>query len=145
MIITFDKKKTQAVVNLAKAYIPKPEPYYEWSNGEISADPVSGVVLVGDHGVYIMPHGADPKTNTAADGFGWEEYNENRISYALECDPRSKMSIETVYENKRRSFGPDDGVIFLPIGKIQSWIDGSPGKLIKCNLWPDSIKLMGAR
>jgi len=61
-----------------------------------------GLWLVGDGGVYLMP-------NTT--------FKSRTIVYARECDP-TKLDFDTWWENKRASFGVDDGVEFISITNI---------------------------
>jgi hypothetical protein len=65
--------------------------------GEVTG---KGLWLVGDQGVYLMSNAA-----RAGD-------SKPVVVYADECDPQ-KLPFDEWWENKRASFGGDDGVEFL--------------------------------
>lgn len=72
-----------------------------------------GLWLVGDQGVYLMPNTTDGKHN--------RDRKENEtllVVYARECDPTS-LDFDTWWENKRASFGGDDGVDFLDLETVE--------------------------
>lgn len=56
------------------------------------------LMLVGDHGVYLMPEKTD-------------SISKPQICYANECNPAN----DDWWEAKRNSFGPDDGVERIPL------------------------------
>jgi hypothetical protein len=66
-----------------------------------------GLWLVGDHGVYVMPNTTDGVCNAPR-----ENSDRSLLVYARECDP-TKLDFDAWWENKRASFGGDDGVEFL--------------------------------
>ena len=68
------------------------------------AVPGPGLWLVGDEGVYLMPNITSKACN---------------IVYARECDP-TKLDFETWWINKRRGFGGDDGIDFIPLEDVAS-------------------------
>ena len=63
-----------------------------------------GLVLVGDHGVYLMAN--LPNDVVTAAGVP-------HVAYAAEVNPDT-LPVEQWWEAKRESFGPDDGTVFLP-------------------------------
>lgn len=95
-----------------------------------------GLNLVGDNGVYLCSNGLP---SLRADG------NQGSISpetplmvvYARECDPEL-MSFEQWWENKRRSFGSDDGIEFLEASKLQAAMQFDSGWLV-LEVTPDEI------
>lgn len=75
-----------------------------------------GFMLVGDQGVYLLPNTVDGKHNVSKgkdDSFF--------VIYAKECDP-TKLDFDTWWENKRASFGGDDGAEFVAMTEIESMI-----------------------
>ena len=73
-----------------------------------------GFWLVGDHGVYLMPNTTDGIHHRKL-GKG-----DNRlVVYARECNPDT-MAFDDWWDNKRASFGGDDGVEFLNVQEIIS-------------------------
>jgi len=74
-------------------------------------DTDKGFWLVGDQGVYLMP-------NTVS---------TEPVIYARECDP-VKLDFDTWWQNKRASFGADDGVEFLPMEVIENLAAALPEK-----------------
>lgn len=75
-----------------------------------------GLWLVGDHGVYLMPN--------TMDGIYHAKLGKNDrrlVVYARECNP-DKMEFDDWWDNKRQSFGGDDGVEFLDLKEIQSLV-----------------------
>lgn len=72
-----------------------------------------GLWLVGDEGVYLMPN--------TTDGIHHKNRQDNDplvVVYAQECDP-TKLDFDTWWENKRASFGGDDGVEFFDPASIE--------------------------
>lgn len=77
-------------------------------------DTGKGLWLVGDHGVYLMPN--------TTDGIHHGKLGKDDrllVVYAKECNPDT-MEFDDWWENKRRSFGSDDGVDFLDLKEIQA-------------------------
>jgi len=64
----------------------------------------AGLWLVGDQGVYLMSNG-NPDLRD-------EEKGRSVVCYADECNPET-LEFDDWWENKRASFGGDDGVEFL--------------------------------
>lgn len=67
-----------------------------------------GLILVGDQGVYLMSNA--PIESVKAAGV-------SHVAYAAEADPTA-LPFEAWWDNKRASFGPDDGTVFLPEEQI---------------------------
>jgi hypothetical protein len=63
-----------------------------------------GLFLVGDEGVYLMSTGEN------VPNAGTERLD---VVYAEECNPE-RMRFDSWWENKRASFGADDGADYLP-------------------------------
>lgn len=80
-----------------------------------------GLWLVGDQGIYIMPNTMDGHYNDA------REENRPFVVYAEECNPE-KLDFEIWRENKRKSFGGDDGVEFIRTEAIENLL-ADPSKL----------------
>lgn len=79
-----------------------------------------GLWLVGDQGVYLMPNTTDGKHN--------RDRKENEtllVVYARECDPTA-LDFDAWWENKRSSFGADDGVDFLDLKTIEDLTSQPP-------------------
>lgn len=71
-----------------------------------------GLWLVGDQGVYLMPN--------TTDGIHYSKLGKDDrrlVVYARECNP-DRMEFDDWWENKRASFGGDDGVEFLNLQEI---------------------------
>lgn len=89
-------------------------------------DTGKGFWLVGDQGVYLMPNtvGAQP------------------VIYARECDP-TKLDFDLWWQNKRASFGADDGVEFVPMEIIENLAGALPTKprFLAVDLASDSISI----
>ncbi len=73
-----------------------------------------GLWLVGDHGVYLMPNTTDGVHHS---NLGKDDHR--LVVYARECNPDT-MEFDDWWDNKRRSFGGDDGVEFLDLKEIQA-------------------------
>ena len=72
-----------------------------------------GLHLVGDRGVYLMANarlkGGDPQ--------------ELPVVYAQEVNPET-MAFDDWWEAKRRSFGGDDGIEYLPLADVEAVLSG---------------------
>lgn len=77
-----------------------------------------GLILVGDQGVYLMANVAIETVKAAG---------VPHVAYAAEADPTA-LPFEDWWQNKRASFGPDDGTVFLPEQMIAPALSG--GKLL---------------
>lgn len=93
--------------------------------GEVTG---KGFWLVGDQGVYLMPNTTDGiyHKNLGKD-------DTRLVVYARECNPDT-MAFDDWWDNKRASFGGDDGVEFLNAQDIISM--ASQGNEI-----PDSLAI----
>lgn len=69
-----------------------------------------GFWLVGDSGVYLLPN--------TTDGVHHANQGDRVVIYADECNPL-KLDFDTWWNNKRRSFGGDDGCEFLSATDIR--------------------------
>lgn len=79
-----------------------------------------GLWLVGDHGVYLMANTKDGPRELAR-----KKEDKAFIVYAKECDPE-KLEFDEWWENKRHSFGGDDGVEFLSLKELESMVANPP-------------------
>jgi hypothetical protein len=77
-------------------------PLYEQVTGR-------GYWLVGDEGVYLMHNGQLAKDEKPV------------VAYAVQCNPKT-MDFDAWWQNKRDSFGGDDGVEFIDPDLINSAI-----------------------
>ena len=95
-----------------------------------------GFYLVGDQGVYLMPNSNDGKHNAQ------RGKDDGRfVIYATECDP-TKLDFDTWWDNKRASFGGDDGAEFLSLAEIQKTLSANPNaKNLVASMSPDSFSL----
>ena len=73
-----------------------------------------GLILVGDQGVYLMANVAIETVKAAG---------VPHVAYAAEADPIA-LPFEDWWQNKRASFGADDGTVFLPEQKIAPALSG---------------------
>lgn len=83
-----------------------------------------GLWLVGDQGVYLMSNGKERLLKPGTE-------SSSVVAYAKECNPET-LPFDTWWENKRRSFGGDDGVEFIDLKAIPAsgkmYIDITPSK-----------------
>mgnify|MGYP000047092613 CR=1 FL=1 len=93
--------------------------------------PVS-FALVGDQGVYLMPNKSLP------DSFKDKSDTERFIVFAIGGDPNKDQDF---YEFKRNSFGPDDGVVNIPLEWIQI-AEKNDNDFLTINLSEKSISLI---
>ena len=70
-----------------------------------------GFWIVGDQGVYLM-HNGKPH-----EGMGSQP-----VVYALECDPHT-LEFDEWWENKRATFGADDGADFIEADTIRDAVE----------------------
>jgi hypothetical protein len=75
----------------------------------------SGLLLVGDQGVYLMSNAVKSLPGNKGKG--------NYVAYARECDP-VKRPFDTWWANKNASFGGDDGVDFITSGEVRRALGG---------------------
>lgn len=84
------------------------------------AETGKGLWLVGDQGVYLMPNTTDGVHHRKL------KKDETRlVVYAKECDP-TKLEFDEWWENKRASFGGDDGVEFFELTEIERLASTAP-------------------
>lgn len=70
-----------------------------------------GLVLVGDHGVYLL---SNAEGQASVQGAGLEAGRQRMpLAYAIECNPE-KMDFDEWHEAKVGLYGGDDGSDFLP-------------------------------
>ncbi len=96
-----------------------------------------GFWLVGDHGVYLMPN--------TTDGIHHRKLGKDDsrlVVYARECNPDT-MAFDDWWDNKRASFGGDDGVEFLNVQEIISMAEqgGKPPDSIVINFMPNQFAI----
>lgn len=82
----------------------------EIDSGKIPA----GIWLVGDQGVYIMSNEAGDAAKSIEGG---------HVAYAREANPKT-LDFDEWWSAKRESFGPDDGVDFLPVDFLKEHLSG---------------------
>lgn len=96
MILTFDAAEVEALFAHSKKSKRHPTLY--------DAPTGVGLLLVGDQGVYLMSSG--PRVGSA------KKPQRQPVAYADQVHPE-KCEFDTWWQNKRASFGGDDGVEFL--------------------------------
>ncbi len=84
-----------------------------------------GFWLVGDEGVYLMPNTTDGchHTNLRKD-------EKRLVVYAEQCDPTT-LDFDEWWNNKRASFGGDDGVEFIELELMERLVKKPPQKTAK--------------
>jgi hypothetical protein len=87
----------------------------------------SGLWLVGDQGVYIIPNGKLP------------EGGKPLVCYARECDPTKDRG--DWYHYKRTYFGGDDGVEFFPKEHLMPLVEKYPDGFLRFDMTEDSIEI----
>jgi hypothetical protein len=99
------------------------EPAIEEVRTAKTADPLYGAVtgkgfwLIGDQGVYLSPNTHDGSYYQQMDKTKWKRL----CIFARECDPE-KLDFDTCWNNKRASFGGDDGVEFIEFATIEKLV-----------------------
>lgn len=100
----------------------------------------AGLWLVGDQGVYFM---SNAEACLMADGKPRDEKTSDDASayvcYARECNPEH-CAFDEWWENKRMSFGGDDGCDFLPAEEVDVWLARTKGSFLSMELTPKSRK-----
>lgn len=108
--IHFNRAQVVALVAHAKA-APQHNKLYDEVTGP-------GLWLVGDSGIYLMSNGNPPMAKD----------DPNRVVYCKQSDPtKAKDGDDEWYENKRRIFGGDDGVQFIPLAALEKSLNGPKG------------------
>ncbi|MBE7731269.1 DUF3085 domain-containing protein [Komagataeibacter sp. FXV3] len=89
----------------------------------------AGLMLVGDHGVYLMSNGYPDFSDAEGQG--------NLVAYAVEADPRTCP--DDWYDVKRASFGGDDGAEFLSANTIRKALEATAGSRLWIDVTPAQI------
>lgn len=84
-----------------------------------------GFWLVGDHGVYLMAHTTDGVLNKNR-----QKDEKHFVVYADECNPDT-LDFDAWWDNKRASFGGDDGVEFISLEDIEDRLRQKPSPSAK--------------
>ncbi len=79
-----------------------------------------GFWLVGDQGVYLMANTTDGILNKDR-----KKDEKHFVVYANECNPDT-LDFDTWWDNKRRSFGGDDGSFFIDSKDIERLAKNKP-------------------
>lgn len=87
-------------------------------------NPPAGFWIVGDEGVYIMHNGHN-------------EGAPKHVAYAVECNPKA-LDFDTWWENKRATWGGDDGADYLDPDTIIE-VATTPGALLRLRFTADAI------
>lgn len=95
-------------------------------------DPVKGLWLVGDQGVYLMPN--------TSDGIHHKADGPRVVVYARECNPDT-MPFDTWWANKQATFGGDDGVEFVDADNLRALAAQmpKPPRLVSIELSPQTF------
>lgn len=125
---TFNRDEVLKLVEITKAAAKCHVPYTgeQWKTPE-RTDP--GLELVGDDGVYLMSNACDQQKDAQGSCV---------LAYANEVNPK-KLDFDVWWEAKRRGFGGDDGVNFLPLPDVEQWIAASTGPLLALDVSPTHI------
>lgn len=87
-----------------------------------------GLLLVGDHGVYLMGNHAD------------RDPKAEKPVYAMGANPNTDADF---YYVKSRIFGGDDGADHLPVDWIEQWLERNAGKSnLALKLTPTKMELL---
>lgn len=98
-----------------------------------------GLWLVGDSGVYLMSNG-NPPLKVPSD---MESEAPNFIAYARQCDASPGRDTDDWWNNKRASFGGDDGAEFIPAEDVQQWLDTNQDvEWLEMDLEPGKMSLL---
>lgn len=128
MILHFDVERLRSLVYDAEKRIVEgvtPQPLYGQETGP-------GFWMVGDQGVYLMDNLPFPEGQETAE-----------VCYADEVNPKT-MEFDDWYDNKRLSFGGDDGVDFVPLLQIKDLVEIARlrgQEKVSCNLTPNNFSL----
>ena len=95
-----------------------------------------GFWLVGDQGVYLMANTSDGVHH------GKLGANDKRpVAYAKECDP-TRLEFDEWWENKRRSFGGDDGCEFISLADVMGLMVGTgKPKVLVIDITPNQFAM----
>lgn len=131
MIITFDKNAVEKLAVITENGTAHHVPYTGGS-WETPEDNTPGLILVGDEGVYFLSNAG----NLEKDGIG-----KLPLAYAHECNP-DELDADTVWDNKRASFGDDDGCEFFPLDEIRQWLASESGETMQLAITSKAIRLL---
>lgn len=120
-ILLFDLQEVMALCRHALATDKHMTAY----NRTVPGDPGPGLILVGDHGVYLMSNG-EP-------GLMKEDGKSHVVAYAEGLNPTADPDDFSWYDTKRSIYGGDDGADFLPWAQLI--LDHAQGK-------PDATRLV---
>ena len=120
MILTFPNAGLKTLLAIAEKQWPlEIKTLYDEETGP-------GFWLVGDEGVYLMQNG-----KSIGDG-------RQPLVFAEQCNPE-KMDFEDWWENKRASFGGDDGVEFIEADHIRKAVAAKAD--LEIDLTPQEMKI----
>lgn len=132
MKLTFDAKLVQQLLDDSKKA-------KEWQlmYGEISdkSEARPGLWLVGDQGVYLMSNSKDGLLKPGST----PEAPSHLVAYAHQCDPTGDF--DTWWENKRASFGGDDGGEFVSAEFIEAALAKAKNGKMAMYVTPTKIKI----
>lgn len=94
--------------------------------------PQRGLVLVGDHGVYLASCGRPglKKDGSTGDLQPGESY---KVAYAKEVDP-GRMTFEEWHDAKAATFGHDDGVEYIDPPAVEFWLTRAKDGLVSLDI-----------
>lgn len=130
--LTFDRDHVLRLVEAARTG----EPARDFAENESGADPVRGLVLVGDDGIYLAPKTKNPPRHPRAGqkrDSGHGTYPQIDVAYAHQCDP-SHMDFDAWWESKNRIFG---GVETIPLDAVEKVLEG--GRHLVIRVTPDQL------
>lgn len=122
MKLHFDAKGVRTLVEWSETH--EPDTLYDTVTGP-------GLWLVGDDGVYLMSNARESLAKP--DG-----KKGSLVVHARECDP--KLDFDEWWENKRASFGGDDGAEFLGLAEVKDCLPET-GDLV-LDVTPTQIKFL---
>lgn len=99
--------------------------------------PQRGVMVVGDHGIYIMSTGIPGIKSTGEIG-NIKEGEQYLVAYATEADPNTVPGHDAV---RRSIFDADDSPVFLPRDEMVSWLAKATAGVVSMELSADEFQL----
>jgi len=132
MILSFNRATVIKLLRDCEQRKAAPHPYAELSTTLQKMGSVQGLLLVGDQGIYLVPHGS---RGEQASGQNFEE--AGLVAYAEECNPHTT---EGWYEVKRTAFGGDDGVEVIDLTTLLKWEKNCTGNL-RIKLTPKKFEI----
>lgn len=130
MVYTFPVEGVKRLVELTESAGEHHVPYTGGDWG-VPEDNSPGLMLVGDHGVYLMSN---------ARGLKKDESGKLPLCYATECNPET-MDFDDWWEAKNEGFGGDDGVEFLTLEAVEKWIAQCDGPTLSMDIGPNCFVL----